>query len=1340
MMDSTMIRRACVWMVAIVCCVNMRAQPTRFYDAEQLTSNQITSLCQDRQGYIWIGTEYGLNKFDGTFVKQYYTDDDNHHSLISNIVRCLMLDRDGTLWVVTNRGVQRYNRATDDFDAVMFGGRFNANINDIEQTADGRIWLLSAQNGIYEVDCETLKARGVVAANKHIDHSSETNNMYVDHKGRLWVSYRSNGLQHINLKTDKSHYYADQLQPDNRAIDLTEDRQGRLLVLTYNALLRLDEGTMNLEPVVSYARNDMTHLFHDRQGRLLAGTYGSGLWLLDTDSRMVKPVSVQTQAVNMNIAKVQAYLEDSGGNQWIGCFERGVLFCSSRPTPFHFMPFSKLPTNNGNMLRTLYADDSKNVYVCQEKGGIAVNSPDGQVVNHWMKGYTVTSVCHDRQGRVLAGTYRDGLFRIDPLTGRQEHLVDAEQRIPSIAFDREGNIYTAVFGDGLRSYTPDGKTARVLGQGGLKLHNRYLNKLFTAKDGKIWIGHYYGIDIYDPQTNRLVDISVPDVLRSAIVYAISQSPKENSIWIGSNKGLFQYYTEGAKKGQWKRFTTKQGLPNNIISSMVVTPDGTIWAGTYRGLAQIETDGTFTRYYRGNGLEQWVYLRGVYAWTGIGEVVLGNQDGITYFDPSHIVKNDFKQGITLTGMRLGQTDVNVGTLSNGKRIITQSIDSTDVITVSYYDNTFSLRFSPMDFRDAQNIHYEFRFVGEGGDQWYQTESGRSEIYFSHLSVGSHRLQVRAYDNGVYSPVKTLTLRISPPWYRTWAAYVFYLLVLLAIGLLSWRSYRNRQQAEANEERIKFFVDISHELRSPLTLIKSPLDQLLKDSRDANQQRALRNIERNTNRLLTLTNQILSIRKIEKGQMQLHFAETKMGDFVNDICHTYDYQAGKRHITLTFDNQAGDMMVWIDRDHFDKVITNLLGNAMKYVEDGGKVQVTLRKTVDDHAELTVRDNGPGIDESQLRKVFERFYQASARPAAGQMSYGIGLNLTQKLIELHKGTIAARNRIDGHGAEFVVRLQLGNRHLPKDSLVTLAEDIAPVGEGSAILQENEESPRRIHRKKTNYRIVVVDDDEEMRNFLQTELGESYRVTTYPDGKQALEGIVDTVPDLVISDVVMPVMDGFELLKRIKGSTTTSHIPVILLTTQTEHLSRVAGLEQGADAYIDKPFNFEELEANIAGLIANRMRMKGKFSGMQEQENTVRKIELKGNDAALMEKIMNVVNRRIDDSDFNVEALASEVGLSRVQLHRRMKELTGLPVGDFIRNLRLQQAAKLLAAGDTTVSQVTYAVGFSNPTHFSTAFKKHFGVTPSEYIIKAANRREQDESGYDETKSNVDETIAET
>lgn len=1322
--NYTNFQRSLLLAAALLLTIAMQALPTRFYDAEVLSSNLITSLCQDQQGYIWIGTEYGLNKFDGVHVKQYYNDDTNELSLADNVVRKLLTASDGTLWVVCNRGVQRYNRMTDGFETILFDGRPTANINDIVQGRDGKIWLLSATSGVFEVGTADTEARRIDSVTKHIDRSSTADNLLLDSRQRLWIAYSESGLQRIDLKTGDSRYYEEQLLADTRAVDIMEDTQHRLLVLTYSALLQLNEQTGQLEAVVSYPRNAVNGLYTNGRGNLFISTTGSGLWEVSLQQHLTAPVAdFGTHAAELQSAKVTAALEDRSGNFWIGCMQKGVIYVTRKPGSFHFLPLSQIAGNNGNVLRTVFADRQQHVYICQERGGISDIDHEGHVLHHWMGDRTVMTMREDAaQGGFWVGTYRNGLFHLDPQSGREEQMAGTNgQRVSSIAYDRQGNLYTAVFSDGLHSYTPDGRTERTLGKGQLDLHNAYLNTLFTDRQGLIWIGHYYGIDVYDPARNRLVDVSVPEALRPAIVYAIGQSPKNHSIWIGSDKGLFQYHTQGAEKGQWKRFTTKEGLPNDIVCGFVITADGTIWVSTYRGLAQIETDGTITRYYRGNGLEEWSYQRGVYAQSAIGEVILGNQNGITYFVPDKITKDEFTLGITLTGMRLGDADVNAQTLSGGKHVITQPLDMADEITVGYHDNTFSLRFSSMDYRDAQNVHYEFRFDGEG-DQWYQTESGRSEIFFSHLSVGKHRLLVRAYDNGVYSPVKTLTLRVSPPWYRTWAAYVFYLMLLVAIAALWWRNYWNRRQAETNEEKIKFFVDISHEFRSPLTLIKSPLDQLLKVNHDPAQQRALRNIERNTNRLLTLTNQILSIRKIEKGQMQLHYAETPLGDFVGDICHDFDYQAEKRQISLTYNNLAGDMKVWIDRDYFDKVVTNLLSNAMKYVQDGGEVQVTVRHTADGKAELTVCDNGPGIDEAQLRKIFERFYQASARPAAGQMSFGIGLNLTQKIVALHKGTITARNRTDGRGSEFTVLLLLGNSHLPKGSLTTVSSQ---KGEEKTIVSpslDDREAPSRRNRRKTNYRIAVVDDDEEIRTFLQTELGESYHVTTYPDGQKALEGIVDTVPDLVVSDVVMPLMDGFELLHRLKSSTTTSHIPVILLTTKTEHQSRVAGLDQGADAYMDKPFNLEELEARIAGLIANRMRIKGKFSGLQEQEDAVRKIELKGNDAQLMERIMKAVNEGLDDSDFNVEVLAEKVGLSRVQLHRRMKELTGISVGEFIRNLRLQQAARLLEKGDTTVAQVTYAVGFSNPTHFSSAFKKHFGVTPSEYMAK-----------YEGTKQNL-------
>ena len=1332
-------RRILPGLLAFLCTLAAQALPIRFYDAEVLSSNQITCLCQDQQGYIWIATEYGLNKFDGVHVTQYYNDDSDSRSLSDNIVRKVMTSGDGTLWVVTNIGVQCYNRMTDDFETVLFGESREANVNDILETSDGRVWLLSAENGLYEAGGD-LRARPVEAVHRRLNLRGNADNMYLDRKGRLWVSYEEGELQMIDLRSGKSRYFEELPRGNNRAVDIIEDGDGRLTVLTYSGLLRLNERTQRLETVVSYPRNAVHRIYKNQRGELLVGMSGSGLWLADFGQRALTQIrDVDTDAFHLETSKVHAYLEDRGGNHWVGCYQRGVLFVSARPAAFRYMPLSGIEGSNGLVLRSVYADSRRHLYICQEKGGMADISEQGRRLRHWMGNHTVTTVYETPQYMFWVGTYRDGLFRLDPQTGREEPMpLTANQRVSSVTQDRQGNLYTAVFSDGLHSYTPDGKTERALCKGKLQLHNPYLNTLFTDKQGRVWIGHYYGIDVYDPATDRLVDVGIPAALRPAIVYAIGQSPRDNAVWVGTNKGLFRYHSPAGEpagtedspagepagtgasgeRGQWRRFTVKDGLPNDIVCGFVITADGTVWLSTYRGLGQLSPDGHVTRYYRGNGLQEWSYLRGVYARSTAGEVIFGNQDGITCFSPDKIVKDAFSRGITLTGMRLGDADVHAGTLSGDKPIISKPLDMTDDITVAYTDNTFSLRFSSMDFRDPQNVHYEFRFEGEADNQWYQTESGRSEIYFSHLSVGSHKLQVRAYDNGVYSPVKTLTLQVSPPWYRTWGAYLFYLILLAGIVALWWRNYWNRRQAETNEEKIKFFVDISHELRSPLTLIKSPLDQLLRVTRDPAQTRALRNIERNTNRLLTLTNEILSIRKIEKGQMQMRFAETPLGEFVGDICHDYDYQAGRRQLTLTFENKAGDMAVWIDRDHFDKVVTNLLGNAMKYVQEGGEVTVTVRLTADGHAELSVRDNGPGIDEAQLRKVFERFYQASARPAGGQMSYGIGLNLTQKIVALHKGAITARNRTDGPGSEFIVRLPLGNGHLPKEQLADSeyhtaepAQEDTPTGEPAGTVASGK--PRRA-RRKTPYSVAVVDDEEEIRTFLQTELGESYRVATYADGQKALEGIVDTVPDLVISDVVMPRMDGLELLKRLKASTTTSHIPVILLTTRTEHESRVEGLEEGADAYVDKPFNLEELEARIASLIANRMRMKGKFSGIQEQEDTVRKIELKGNDAALMEKIMKAVNTRLDDSDFNVEALADEVGLSRVQLHRRMKELTGITVGEFIRNLRLQQAAKLLAAGDTTVAQVTYAVGFSNPTHFTSAFKKHFGVTPSEYMAK--------------------------
>ncbi len=857
---------------------------------------------------------------------------------------------------------------------------------------------------------------------------------------------------------------------------------------------------------------------------------------------------------------------------------------------------------------------------------------------------------------------------------------------------------------GWGAFQADGTVIRILKNGKERFHNRYPNKLFLDSKGLIWVGHYNGVDVYDPQNDRLVDVGVDSVLRPTHTFAIIES-KDGLIWLGTNKGLFCYDRQQKK---WQQFTKRDGLCNEFVCGIVEDNQGDLWVSTYRGLSHLlRKQGKFINYYGGSGLEESRYAPGIYGKKQDGIVYFGNDRGITFFDPTQVSGIKFQQGITLTGLIVGDQE--------------EGTDG-DHIKLSYEDNTFTLRFSTMDFREVGNLQYEYRFSDERKGVWHQLPPGTSDMILSHLRFGHHTLQVRVHENGVYSAVKEIEIHITPPWYRSWWAYILYAMLFTIVIIMLIQNVRHKQLADMNEEKIKFFVDISHELRSPLTLIKSPLETLLKKETDPTALRALHNMQRNTDRLLLLFNQILNIRKIEKGQMKLHYGQTNLTDFVTSISHDYDYQLEKRNLKLDLKSDNKGLAVWIDQEYFDKVINNLLTNALKHIEDGGLVEIQIRQGSDPHAkdgfkefaEIIVRDDGPGINEAYLQEVFKRFYQTSERPKAGQVGYGIGLNLTQKIVALHGGVITARNRADTHGAEFIVRLPLGCDHLPKEHLVEADYFASTVDKETKAPITTDEGKPRAARKKTTYRVAVVDDEEEIRYFPQTELGESYRVQTYSDGKTALESIVNEQPDLVISDIVMPELDGFSLLKRLKNNTKTSHIPVILLTTRHEHQSRVEGLEQGADAYVEKPFNLEELEARVAGLIANRVRMRGKFSGLQEQTENVRQIEMLGINEEMMQKVMKLINEHLDDSEFNVEALAEAIGMSRAQLHRRVKDATGISVGEFIRNLRLQQAARLLEKGDTTVQSVTWAVGFSNPTHFSAAFKRYFGVSPLEYMNK--------------------------
>jgi len=528
-------------------------------------------------------------------------------------------------------------------------------------------------------------------------------------------------------------------------------------------------------------------------------------------------------------------------------------------------------------------------------------------------------------------------------------------------------------------------------------------------------------------------------------------------------------------------------------------------------------------------------------------------------------------------------------------------------------------------------------------------------------------------------------------------------------------------EINEAKLQFFINISHEIRTPMSLIISPLQRLIATDSDNERQQNYKLIYRNAERILQLINQLMDIRKIGKGQMQLRFKETDIVPFIKELYHNFEYQAKTKNITLGFTTAIEELKVWIDPKNFDKIIFNLLSNAFKYTPKGGHIQINLKTGHDsdapspalcDYVEIEVSDNGIGLQEEEINRIFDRFYQVRNGENSSSTGTGIGLNLTRSLVELHYGKITAKNNEGGVGSSFTIRIPLGKDHIP-------TKDIEATGSGSDVevtphtqVTNIEQEDLGNIRSKSKRRILIVEDDEEIRHYLHRELGNDFHIQECDNGKDGLAMILQKAPDLVISDVMMPDLDGMSLCKKIKQNVNINHVPIILLTAKVRDEDTIEGLIQGADAYITKPFNIEVLRQTAINLIKGREMLKNTFGGKQVQENKFNKIEKESPDERLLNRVMKVINTNLSNTDLNVEMIATEVGISRVHLHRKLKELTNQSTRDFIRNVRLKQAASLLAEKKHNVAEVAALTGFPSLAYFSTAFKDLFGVSPTAYM----------------------------
>ena len=1285
-------------LILLPLCLLAFGQSRHFFTSDKLSSSQITNICQDKTGYIWVGTEYGLNKYDGYRFTNYLYHAQDSASLCSNVISYLFTDTQGNVWVGTQNGLDVYNPVTDKFEHVkMEGAKDVPRINHIVQEDEQHLLIGTAGYGLFRLDINsrrTLKLEGY--AKEDNDYFSH---IQIDSGGAFWKSGHGNI---INRRTPDGQLY-DFESPYGTVTDFV-NFEGGVVMVCIHGLLYYRDGQLYTDYFDQESIGGRDVLFRtamtDRRGNLFVGTMGNGLCWVPRGERQLRRYMYQSASFDLSTSNVWALFEDNQDNLWVGCLKRGLLLLPQATPQFRSWKFADLHMNIGGSLTSLCDGGNGIVWCSVQNNGIFALDTEGRLVAHPASPEGTYILYRDKSGNYWVGT-NGSLYAYQPQTGEsQQKVAFSNGFINAITDDGHGTLYFSLFGEGFCSYdTATGQlrkfSMRQEDDGRGRLHNDWVSALFVDSRGKVWICSASGVNCYDPVEDHFHPYGWEVILDYHAVESICET-SDHRILFGTSAGLFIY---DAKMKEAVPFQGADELANKIICGIVEDKSGDLWFSTTMGIWQYQRKKeSFVSYIHGNGLVSREYVRGVVMHTPDDRVWFGLSDGITSFEPEDLRNTHYNPGkVHLTGLFIGNNAVNGTTLSDDKPVISGPIAETDHIELSYIDNTFAMEFSLLNYSNAESVSYEYRM--NGGSGWTRTADGSNVVSFHHLQPGSYVIEVRALENGLYTEAKTFHITVRAPWYRSTLAYIIYIIGALGLLALLGMMYRRHSVQQLNEEKMKFLINATHDIRSPLTLIMSPLHKLLKSDLDGEVREDLKTIEHNASRIRNLVNQILDIRKIDKQQMKLQCQKTDMVQYVGNFLKTYESTARERNIKLTYAPTIDKLDVWVDRSGLEKILDNLLSNAFKYTFDEGEIEVRVSQPDDKTAKLQVVDNGMGI-KGDVHKIFDRFYQGSSSREMHIEGTGIGLNLCKMIVSMHHGTIEAANRQDAQGSIFTVCLPLGKAHLSPQEQLTVHT-----------------SPATASKKpQSGYRILVVDDDVEMGYYIKQELAAYYHVTPVGSGREALHELLgagtEHLYNLVVSDVMMPEMDGFTLLRMIKTNMNLSHIPVVMLTSKADVANRLEGLEKGADAFLAKPFDMDELHMVISNLIKKNLHLKGKFSGAQQQKDKVEEKKVKGNDELLMERIMKVVNEHLSDSDFNIEVLTSEVGISRTQLHRKMKEMTGLPITEFIRNIRLEQAARLLKEQKVNVTQVAYSVGFSTLAHFSTVFRKQFGVSPTEYV----------------------------
>lgn len=1318
--------------------------PKLFTTDNDLSSSLINQIYQDRNGFIWVATEDGLNRYDGAKFTIYKHEPNNEHALAHGIVRTVFEDSKGHLIIGTYKGIQMYDPATDNFTPPAkwqdTGKILESNIVSIIEKKNGEIWISG------NVLCKLNISDNQLTVERIKIPISSQGYMIEDRKQNIWITKGEEGVYRIS----PDNHYSLYLSKDNGYVNrICEDSEGNIYVGSLRkGLFAYNQRLDSFSPLDFKSNKELPVccLYSGPQNEVYIGTDGKGMAIYNNKNHEITEYKFNNNYFDPSDSKIHSILKDNSGNLWLAVYQKGVMLIPARTNSFKYIGHKSMNKNiiGSSCITTICQDLNGNLWIGTDNDGIYAITEKTERIKHFSHTNqpnsvpsTVIKLYEDSEHNLWFGSFINGMGKLDKQTGEcsyQYKLVDKNnnyiQRVYDFAEDKNKRLWIATMGFGLYYY--DLKTKEFSSvQSKSSLINGWVGCLHYSNNNLLYVGTYDGINC--------VDLSTPDfqsskILSKHVIYSIYEDAN-GIIWIGSSEGLSSW---NKKTKEIITYTTADGLPSNTIYAIQGDDNGFLWISTNAGISQFQRkNNKFINYYVGDGLQGNEFYKNASFKDSQGFIWFGGMNGITYFKPQEIVNPARKWNIRITDFFLHNKPVRKGMKSGRHNIINCPVFNAEEFYLSHKDNVFSIEFATLELNAPEHINYLYSINDE---KWISLPKGINRISFSNLKPGTYHFKIKAKDNTLYSNTKEIVIYISPTWYASWWAKLIYCLltsVIIFIIILQIRHrYRMHQEVlqhihaeQINEAKLQFFINISHEIRTPMSLIISPLQKLIKKEEDSERLEVYHIIYRNAERILSLINQLMDIRKIDKGQMLLKFQETDIIPFIGDLCINFGQQANAKNIQLQLHSQLEKLNIWIDTTNFDKIIFNILSNAFKYTPEKGKIDITLRTGEDDtqtgtlrqYAEIIISNTGIRIDEEEKEHIFERFYQIRNSQQNPKGGTGVGLHLTRSLVELHHGRIYVEDNDEQTGCRFIIRLPLGNAHLRPEEVDKNNREEAVYTIPTPVIAHTTEKEEKKVRVKSKFQVLIVEDDEEIRNYICKEFADMYHVTTSCNGKEALELIFKKAPDLVISDIMMPEMDGLTLCRKIKQNINLNHIPVILLTAKTREEDNLEGLNTGADAYITKPFNVEILQKTAENLINTRQQLRKVFTGQQSQENKVQKLEVKSPDEKLMERIMKVINNNISNPNLTIEILTTEVGISRVHLHRKLKELTNQTTRDFIRNIRLKQAAQLLSEKQHTISEIAMLTGFTDPNNFSTTFKELYGVPPSVYMKEQLGKKEE-------------------